>query len=536
MIPVADRIPQLLKRGVAEVLLLVIGAFAIRYYLLTSFQHPLLINEQDAISFISNAKTILSLKPLQDTFRPPFFSLVIATFALLPVEIDFAARIASITMDSLIIIPLYGMARIALPRNVALISCALWAFFPFGLSSSISPLSTSTYLLLLVIGCASLLLYLNSTASYRWIVLAGISLACAYLTRPEALVALGYGTLLLAVNMIWQRDAARQIIIGLGLFIFCFVITAFPYWLFLHERLGYWTFTGKAAIIIQGGFDTRNMVDASKSGIQLWLGNNGGFLGGLQNSWQNFIMYQQAFMNSFPWWLHMIALAGLPRLFIRPRWRFVSCLALLPIVTAPVYLFNVMRSSSYVYPIFPAYLFTIAMGVDMVACFSIWVLEKITPGRIGTIGRFSHMLICLVITWHITVYFGMSSLKEFRSPQAWEQSMLAEMFRDAGNFVKSISNPSDIVMSRWGLVSYYADRSMVILPKGSVVEVVEAARQGGVKYLVIDTLSVDSRRQELVNLLNPLYGEELNPVVGLRLAGYKIFSVGGYLVYRVIPE
>jgi hypothetical protein len=335
---------------------------------------------------------------------------------------------------------------------------------------------------------------------------------------------------ILLIRRDFRPGPLKTVLVCIGAFILC----SLPYWIFLHNRLGFWTFSGKAAIVIQGGFDTREILDASKGGVRLWLEKHGGLLGGMKNSWNNFTQYGAAFFNSFPWWLHLLSWIGLPGLFISGRRFFGAALLLLPFVTLPVYLFNVTRSVSYVYPLFPFFIVAIAMGMERTGSLAKFLAERLFPKGRPFGERLRLIVMAILVSWYCVVSMQ-NVLAEYRSPEAWEQSRLAEMFKDAGLFINSASTPADIIMTRWGVVSYYAERPMQVIPKGDIGEVVAAARKGRVSFLVIDTFSVGSRRQELAPLLEPLGGGRVNPGYGLQLVWYRLFDVGGYLVYRVLP-
>ena len=92
-------------------------------------------------------------------------------------------------------------------------------------------------------------------------------------------------------------------------------------------------------------------------------------------------------------------------------------------------------------------------------------------------------------------------------------------------------------MTRWGLVGYFADRPVVTLPKGGVREVIEYGRRNGASYLLIDTNSVLSRRQELMELLQPLEGKGVDQSYGLEIVNRNCYpDAGGYVVYRYLPQ
>jgi hypothetical protein len=90
-------------------------------------------------------------------------------------------------------------------------------------------------------------------------------------------------------------------------------------------------------------------------------------------------------------------------------------------------------------------------------------------------------------------------------------------------------------MTRWGLIGYFAGRDMVTLPKGGVKEVVDYGRRNGARFLVIDTNSVMSRRQELMELLEPLRGGEVRREYGIETLRSNFYpNLGGYVIYRYV--
>ena len=119
----------------------------------------------------------------------------------------------------------------------------------------------------------------------------------------------------------------------------------------------------------------------------------------------------------------------------------------------------------------------------------------------------------------------------------YQAELSTKIFKESGEFVKTVSSPNDLVMTRWGLICYFADRPYLTLPTGRVAEVLEYGRKAGVKYFVIDTISVESRRQELRELLNPLSGLGIDARYGIRAIranGYD--GLGGYVVYEYLPR
>lgn len=117
------------------------------------------------------------------------------------------------------------------------------------------------------------------------------------------------------------------------------------------------------------------------------------------------------------------------------------------------------------------------------------------------------------------------------------ESVRSDFFRDLGYYINSISDKKDIVMARWSVIPYYADRLVLGLPKGDVDDVLAYGRKNGARFLVIDTASVKSRRQELGELLKPLSGQAVSPSYGLKVVRAEALSVfGGYVLYELSSE
>lgn len=519
---------------------LALFAFAMRYWFLYSYPYPLMLHEQDGTAYIYIARDILAFKAPENIFMPPFYPVVIALFSLLPIKFELAARVASITMDALVVLPLYGLSRIVLPRVATVVVCGLWATFAFCLIFAPSPLSQSTYLCMLLSGIY--LLYRAITAERQgWqFLLAGACFACAYLTRPEGLVAVGAGVVLISLAMLQQKDSRRLYGQGMLLFLLGFALFALPFVLLLHARLGHWTFTAKTTVAIKGidGALTLGKGNAAaKDGLALWLEQFGGVSGGLRFIWANMQGFLAILARSFKPWMHWFALLGLPLLFIGKHFNRRLFLLLPILVVIPVCIANLPKNHSYIYPLFPLYLLAFVTGL--------WQLISLVRAGI------EKMPITLPPKLAATVFYGLLvvpaglvatdsyhvAVANYTADEIVYQAELSKrIFQGAAADLQRISQQQDIVMTRWGLITYFADRPLVSLPKGNIDEVVAHGRQNKVSYLVIDTESVLTRRQELTELLNPLNGGAIDPRFGLQVVATRGFGdLGGYVIYRYLP-
>jgi hypothetical protein len=513
-------------------------AFVLRYWYFWRYPYPLMLHEQDGIAYMQNARDMLSFKAPGNLFMPPFYSLVIAAFSILPVKFEIAARLASITMDSLLAIPLYGISRILLPRGASLAVCFLWSTFSFSLFFTPSPLSQSTYLCMLLTGIYLLYRALEESNKTVFFALAGVCLSCAYLTRPEGFVSIGIALVLTAAGAFRRGTDRRAYLKGGIVLLGAFFLTAFPYLLMLRGQFGHWTFTAKTVVAIKGIDGSLTIgagKDAVKNGLTLWLEAFGGLSGGLKFIFGNAVAFYNLLLNTFASWTHLLALIGILFIFIARNFYNRLFLLFPVLMTIPVYVANLPKVPSYIYPLFPFVM------IAFVAC--IWGVISMIMHGIGKIWAGApHRLIAILAQLLLAlpvVFLGVNGCRDatanYISPEyLFQVEQTNKVFKAAGADINAASGPKDLLMTRWGLVSYFAERPLMVMPKGSIEDVLAAGRKAGARLILIDEESVTSRRQELKELLGPLYGVGINPRYGLEVVAVRATSIGGYVVYRYL--
>jgi hypothetical protein len=63
--------------------------------------------------------------------------------------------------------------------------------------------------------------------------------------------------------------------------------------------------------------------------------------------------------------------------------------------------------------------------------------------------------------------------------------------------------PPGKIMTRWARIAFYAERDWLGIPKAELAEIIEAARAGGARFLVVDE-SIADIRPGLIPLIEPL--------------------------------
>jgi hypothetical protein len=513
-------------------------AFSLRYWFFWRYPYPLMLHEQDGIAYMSIAKELLAFKVPGNLFMPPFYPVVIALFSFLPVNFEIAARIASITMDALVVLPLFGLSRIVLPRMAALAVCVLWATFTFSLYFTPSPLSQSTYICMLFSGIYILYRALYSEGRLWLFAAAGACFCAAYLTRPEGVTALGAALILIAAGALRNGVDRRYHLKGGIILLAAFALCALPYVLMLHSALGHWTFTGKTTVAIKGidgSLTIGKNAGKAKGGMDLWLETFGGVTGGIRFIKANISGFFALLLGSFPKAMHVCALIGVPLVFIGRNFYSRLFLLLPLVVTFPVYVANLPKTHSYIYPLFPLYMILFVAGIWGATTFCRSGVEKLLPAVPENFLKAITLAMLLIPSTIV----GLNGVKEatatFTSPDLlFQVEQTNKLFKAAGADVKEASDPNDLVMTRWGLISYFAERPLMVMPKGSIDEVLAAGRKSRARFMVIDTESVLSRRQELTDLLAPLYGRAIDPRYGLSVVVIRQTDVGSYVLYRYL--
>ena len=517
-------------------------AFILRYHFLMTYRYPMMVHEQDAVGYMEAARAIALLHPLNMAGRPPGYPIVIALFSLLPVGLEYAARLASIFMDALAVLPLYALARIYLARIPAFAVCLLWAFFSFSLTFATSPLSQSSFLFYLLTGIA--LLYRGLTEKGKgWLFGAGVFFALSFLARPEGIVGFGCGLVLCLMPLFGRGGVSRRAVAVPAVFLLGFLLLAGPYFIAFHSQLGYWGVTAKteAAIKTQDGaliLNAQGELQRTRPGVSVWKEYYGTLPAFVSAVWANIKAYSQVYYRTFPVWMHILSLTGMISLLWGKRARSIPYVLILLAVTAPNYMVNVSKTHSYLYPVFPATFICFAACFETMAKSVGRAIAKFRPAVRPAVHEAGLAIVLLLVVSYISFGFYQVADANYQSPGLVGEVMITErIFKEAAELIKNGSQKDDVIMTRWGLVGYFAERPVVTLPKGGVTEVIGYGRKNGARFLLIDSPSVLSRRQELMELLGPLEGKTVNPAYGIEVFSRNYYpDIGGYVIYRYLPQ
>jgi hypothetical protein len=237
-------------------------------------------------------------------------------------------------------------------------------------------------------------------------------------------------------------------------------------------------------------------------------------------------------------WMHIVSLVGMISLLWGKRAAVFAYILILLAVTAPTYIVNVSKTHSYLYPIFPAVFICFIASFEAAAKGAVWVIDRFRPAMKPFVYECGLAIVLFCTVSYISFGFYQEADANYQSPELVGEAMITEkIYKEAGELIKNDSQKTDVIMTRWGLVGYFADRPVVTLPLGGVKEVVEYGRKNGARFLLIDTPSVFSRRQELMELLDPLSGKPVNPEYGIEVFKRNFYpDLGGYVIYRYVLQ
>ena len=509
-------------------------ALGVRIGLLRQYDLPLMLHEQDAVGYMGVARSLLSFSGEGLVTRPPGYPAVIAFCSLFTGNFEYAARFASILMDALVCIPLYGLARGILSRPAAACAALCWAFFSYALFFSMSPLSQSTWLFFLLAG-----LFFVSSALDRneqqhlLLACSAASFAFSYLTRPEGLLGFGFGLLILAASALCKRTPLTAVLKICLLYTAVFVLCTAPYFIYLKVQLGSWDVSSKTSAALKGQdgmmiLNKEGKLPTAGSGLAPWLEHYKSIPDFINSSKANFMQFFNQFRSVFPLWLHLLALAGFALLAFHLPWQALL-LTVLFLVTLPNYIVNISKTLSYLYSVFPLYFISLMAAVE---------LAGRRAARLGgtAINRAAVPAAAVILTLWFSYSSYQSALGSLNDPGLQnEVTLTRHVFMDASRVIRSMASDRDVIMTRWGLISYYSGLRTTSLPKGNVDEVLAYGRTNGVAWLLIDSPSVYSRRQELELLLKPDAAEAVlkqHGVVPVHAGGVN--GLGVYVVYRYL--
>jgi 4-amino-4-deoxy-L-arabinose transferase-like glycosyltransferase len=211
------------------------------------------------------------------TYWSPLYPLLIGITSLCFGDLELSGRLVSVVAGSLLVIPVYLLARRLYGKAEAGIAALLTTISPPLIFSSTRVLSESLFTLLFTLGVLAALRALTQKR-IRFFFLAGAAFGACYLVKPEAI---GFGGLIvvaaLSRRLISKQGDTRSVVAGAVLAAVGFAALALPYILYLRSETGKWTVSEKltSSFGTSGGSDKwRGLIEGGETTMadKLWGG------------------------------------------------------------------------------------------------------------------------------------------------------------------------------------------------------------------------------------------------------------------------
>ena len=185
-----------------------------------------------------------------DVHHSPGYPLLSGLVYLVTHNLELASNICYVLFGTLLIVPIYLLAKELYGRNVGYVAALLIATYP-AVATAPALWGTFTeppYYFFVYSGLLLVLVAMRRGKPMAFL-LAGASIGFAYLIRPEAIayLAAGGGVLIL-VWLFEKRLRSREVWTGLALYALGFLLFFLPYAYFVYRQTGSWMVSEKAGV------------------------------------------------------------------------------------------------------------------------------------------------------------------------------------------------------------------------------------------------------------------------------------------------
>ncbi len=498
-----------------------LAAFVLRLILTLRVEHVI---SPDGVEYVTLGRNLVAgnFGAGMSTYFPPLYPLLVGLSSLVFPDAEFAGRFVSVVAGSLLVVPTYELIRRWYGSRVALVGAALVALHPVLVYYSTVVLTEATYTLLFTCGVLAGWAALDG-GSARAHALAGAAFGACYLLKPEAAAFVLLLVVLVLCRKLFDRahtlrlTARNAVVLVAG-----FVLLAAPYLIYLRQRTGGWTFSGKTAgHILQGsrraGGDLSTHVAPHLDALTPGLANT------IVQLAKALRFEYELFNLLFPVVLIMLAALGLFReRWTRARaWREAYLLAFV-LATLAGYAVTLPNIRFFV-PLVPLVLCWVSRGLIEFEGWTIETMKSFGESR-GLSRRVERLFVPLVAALllaslvPVTVYL----LRGDKWGDYGGQKRAAVWIKEHD------AEPSPVVMATVPVAAFYARGRHVTLLDEDYAAFIERARREGVGHVVVNEREFKNMKR-LRTLL-----EEAGEHPGLRLA-YSITEAPGHkiLVYAV---
>ena len=165
--------------------------------------------ETDGVAYAHMAREWVEEGSMTNPMFPPLYPALIGITSNVVADYEVAARLVSVVTGSLLIFPLFLLARRVYGVAVALATVSLAAFYPPLVEASTQVLTASTFTLVLNLFFLAALLALTGR-KWFWSLTAGSLLGVGYLIRPEIITYLPYFVVVCLGSVVWGTKSGGK--------------------------------------------------------------------------------------------------------------------------------------------------------------------------------------------------------------------------------------------------------------------------------------------------------------------------------------
>lgn len=480
--------------------------------------HPLIMNDETVYARMAQnlraGHLPWDITGRADTSWTPLLPIVMAGLRPFVGSMVTAGYVIDIFFGSLLLIPTYLLGAEMVNRRVGLMTAGLMAVSPLFVNYSSMIYSESIYIyFFLYAALFGWRLLTRRTLSAG--ILAGVSLAFAYVAIPTAII---YLVILIVLGMLVAHfnRSTKQLLKPLLFMVAVFLVIASPYVFFLHNQLHQWTFTGKDAsgksAALDNGWDTTagwndGAMALTPNGTETQLdqvnqnsdseSTLGAFFHHPAQRFKTFFNDLRQLEENIPhiFFIGLLPLLGLG-LFVED-WNLARAkrvgytfLFVLPAVPMLAVWFDGVR---FFMPFVPLLMIWIANGWRQL---EIWGQKTLThlTNKSGNGGLYVKL-----VSWIVVALVILPILPIDRG------TVLAESYpvgmKEAGEAVHDSILDQKRLMCLETIPAYYAGDDWVEFPDGTYEQITKYARANDVDYMVIDAGDIMQWRPQLEILL-----------------------------------
>ncbi|MFH1478204.1 MAG: glycosyltransferase family 39 protein [Candidatus Omnitrophota bacterium] len=466
---------------------------------------------------------------------PPFYPFMIGMFSLLFGGLEISGRLVSILYSSLLVGPLFLIARWAFGRKIALASCSLAVIYPGLCEFSTKVLAESTFVFFFLMGLIITWEALSHDKAFFYFI-SGLIWGIVYLTKSQGIVYILF--LVLIILVIFFKKRKIIFIKYICFTIVGFLIISSPYLLYLEKKGGNSRLGSRAVLSLVFGENVgkENLGSAfekylfslpdkgTRLNMEIVLENNKGVLHYILSNPKELI--RRYILN-----IHLINKYVIPELFSP---------FILIVFSAGLFLGDIRetRKALVLFLAFIPYILSLP-------------LFEVAP-------RYFHSFIPIVLIWaargivEISQWFGKAVKASQKKQNLIEIGLLIlivlsfipftfrPFFRDIkkkgiyqeiGGWLKDNTSEGSILVSRKPWIPFYAERNQIALPFEPLDKVLRFARYNKADYLIVDE-SVIKGRLDLMLLLDQDYSSEDLKIINRfkDKAGQKIY------IYQILKK